>query len=46
MEVRKATSNQAQPTNVSCKIVDKSHFLPKQKKIILPGLGNPERTQW
>lgn len=32
MKMRKATDNQAQPANVSCKIVDKSHFLTKQRK--------------
>lgn len=32
MKMRKATDNQAQPANVSCKIVNKSHFLTKQKK--------------
>lgn len=32
MKMRKTTDNQAQPANVSCKIVDKSHFLTKQRK--------------
>jgi len=37
MKLRKATDNEAQPANLSCKIVNKSHFLIKQKKNSSPG---------
>lgn len=32
MKMKKVTENQAQPANISHKLVDKSHFLAKLKK--------------
>lgn len=45
MKMKKATENQAQPVNVSHKLVDKSIFWQSWIKMFLPGLGNLWRIQ-